>query len=141
MSSYRIFLCFRSFLFLSYGFLFRSGIPINPFWGDRLPRTSWGAQVRQNQTGCPVASAGCPAASAGCPLSELWWQGGVLSYYVVLCVSGCRKGDPKTKVLGKSLLYKCFSKSIVVYLKSPRRRRENSSTVNCCVKITSQIAM
>ena len=26
--------------------------------------------------------------------------GGVLSYYAVLCPSGCRKGDPKTKVLG-----------------------------------------
>ena len=24
-----------------------------------------------------------------------WWQGGFASYYVVLCVSGCRKGDPK----------------------------------------------
>ena len=29
-----------------------------------------------------------------------WWQGGVVSYYFVLGATACRKGDPKTFVLG-----------------------------------------
>ena len=34
--------------------------------------------------------------------------GGVLSYYVVLCVSGCRKGDPNTKVVGTEIPLRRF---------------------------------
>ena len=89
-----------SYVCLTFSY-FNREFPINPLWGRQAGRILRGAERTRQAGQARTRQAG--HCRTGWPVLNETASG--QDYYVVLCVlcvSGCRKGDPKTKVLGTS---------------------------------------
>ena len=124
-----------SYVFLSYFLMFSYFLMsvlrflIKPFWGPSGQDPERGRQV---QTGWTARTDWLSRGIRGLLT-------GVASYYVVLLVSGCRKGDPKTKVLGKNYRrkryiaeYRCVPKIASPEARKKIHRRNQQMKVSLC---------